>query len=92
MNLVGVRELRQNLSAYLRRVAEGERFVISERREPVAVLGPLPERDDPWQRLLSEGRLTPPTTDLLEVGEPIELSDPYAGTRALEELRNEGPE
>ena len=28
---VGVRELRQNLSVYLRRVAKGESFVVTER-------------------------------------------------------------
>lgn len=89
METVGIRELRQNLSAYLRRVAEGERFIISERREPVAVLGPLPERDDPWERLIAEGRLTRPTRSLLEIGDPIEAGDPYAGTKALEEDRGD---
>jgi prevent-host-death family protein len=35
---VGVRELRQNLSVYLGRVSAGERFVVTDRREPVAEL------------------------------------------------------
>ena len=89
MNSVGVRELRQNLSLYLRRVAEGERFVVTDRHEPVAVLGPPPATDEPWERLLAEGRLSPPSRDLLEAGTPIQLDDPYAGTKALEEQRDE---
>ncbi len=91
MSEVGVRELRQNLSVYLRRAAEGERFVVTDRREPVAVLGPLPVKDDPWERLLLEGRLSRPSRDLLEVGPPVKLDDPYAGTKALEEQRGEQP-
>ncbi|WP_404829098.1 type II toxin-antitoxin system Phd/YefM family antitoxin, partial [Streptomyces griseoaurantiacus] len=35
---VGVRELRQNASAYPRRVAEGESFTVTDRGVPVALL------------------------------------------------------
>ena len=38
---VGVRELRQNLSVYLRRVKAGERLVVTERNVAVAELVPL---------------------------------------------------
>lgn len=37
---VGVGDLRANLSAYLKKVGEGESFVIVSRGKPVAVLGP----------------------------------------------------
>ena len=89
MSEVGVRELRQNLSIYLRRVAAGERFVVTERHEPVAMLGPMPENDDPWERLLAEGRLTPPSSVLADVPPPMDLGDPTTGTRALEAQRDE---
>jgi prevent-host-death family protein len=89
MGEIGIRELRQNLSVYIRRVAGGERFVVTDHGEPVALLGPLPNADDPWEQLLAEGRLSRPTLDLLQAGEPIELRDPYAGTTALEEQRGE---
>ena len=36
---VGVAQLRQNLSRYLRRVARGERLVVTDRNRPVAELG-----------------------------------------------------
>jgi prevent-host-death family protein len=40
MSSVGVRELRDNLSEYLRRVREGERLVITDRGQPIGELGP----------------------------------------------------
>ena len=42
---VGVAELRQNLSVYLRKIAAGERFVVTDRNRPVAMLGPVPNME-----------------------------------------------
>jgi prevent-host-death family protein len=88
---VGVRELRQELSRYLRRVRRGERLVVTDRNRPVAVLAPLPEDEDPLARLVAEGRATPPVRRGLDV-RPVKLSDPYAASRALEEVRGDGSE
>jgi len=51
MDRVGVRELRQNLSVYLRRVRRGEKLEVTERGRPVAVLQPIVAADDPLARL-----------------------------------------
>jgi len=40
MAAVGVRELKNRLSEYLRRVRTGERLVVTERGKPVAVISP----------------------------------------------------
>lgn len=64
---VGVRELRQNLSVYLRRVKEGETLEVTERGQPVARLTPNPPQ--PMSRLdqlIAEGRAWPAEGDLLE--------------------------
>lgn len=42
-NHVGVRELRDHLSAYLTRVKHGESFVVTEHGKAIASLGPRPE-------------------------------------------------
>lgn len=55
---VGVRELRQNLSVYLRRVQRGESLVVTEHGRPVARLGPLPAGGDAIERMIAEGRAT----------------------------------
>jgi prevent-host-death family protein len=77
---VGVRELRQNLSRYLRLVAEGERFEVTEHNLPVAVLGPLPGRSSTLERLVAEGRVVPPRLDLAELGPPPEPERPLEMT------------
>jgi prevent-host-death family protein len=51
MDRVGVRELRQNLSVYLRRVRRGEALEVTERGQPVAVLQPIATSDDVLARL-----------------------------------------
>ena len=81
---VGVAELRQNLTRYLRRVARGERLVVTERNRPVAELGPPPTTGAALDRLIAEGptrRGLPP---------PLELDgDPRALSAALDEVRGE---
>ncbi len=67
---VGVRELRQNLSVYLRRVALGETLEVTERNRAVAILAPLPEASTPLGRLVSTGRATAPMGDLLDLHPP----------------------
>jgi prevent-host-death family protein len=39
---VGVRELKQHLSAYLERAARGETIRVTDRGVPRAILGPIP--------------------------------------------------
>jgi prevent-host-death family protein len=43
---VGVRELKNRLSTFLRRVADGERITVTDRGRPIAVLGPSGESAD----------------------------------------------
>jgi prevent-host-death family protein len=57
MRRVGVRELRHNLSAWLRRVREGEAFEVTDRGTPVAVLAPLPRESDPITLLERRGQV-----------------------------------
>ncbi len=48
---VGVRELRQNLSVYLRRVEAGEKLRVTDRGRIVAALVPLRENESFLDRL-----------------------------------------
>jgi prevent-host-death family protein len=85
---VGIGELRQNLSKYLRRVEAGERLVVTDRNKPVAELGPPPTTGPALDRLIAEGRVSRPRRASLP--EPVDLDiDPGALNRALEEVRGE---
>lgn len=85
---VGVAELRQNLSVYLKRVGRGERLVVTDRNRPVAELGPAPPAGPELDRLIAEGKVSPPTRRGLP--EPIDLDgDPVSLSRALSEVRGD---
>lgn len=58
---VGIAELRQNLSRYLKLVAEGESLVVTDHNRPVAMLGPVPvkKRSAKLERLIAEGKVRP---------------------------------
>jgi len=87
-NTVGVAELRQNLSRYLRRVAQGERLLVTDRNRLVAELGPPPSTGAALDRLIAEGRVSRPIRRGLP--EPLHVDgDPYALSRALDEIRGE---
>jgi len=88
MITVGVAQLRQNLSKYLRLVERGERLVVTERNRPVAELGPPPSTGESLDRLIAEGRVSRP----MRRGLPAPLlldGDPRALSRALDEIRGD---
>jgi prevent-host-death family protein len=66
MRRVGVRELRQNASAVLRRVAAGEVVEVTDRGRAVARIVPLHEASR-LEQLVAEGRASGATADLLGV-------------------------
>jgi prevent-host-death family protein len=85
---VGIAELRQNLSVYLRRVSQGERLVVTDRNRPVAELGPAPTAGPDIDRLIADGRVSRPRRGGLP--EPLELTgDPRALSRALDDIRGD---
>lgn len=86
---VGVRELRQNLSKYLRRVSEGESFEVTEHGQPVAILAPLPGRNSALERLMASGRVVPARLDLAELGPPPDRPRDMPISEALAEQRRE---
>jgi prevent-host-death family protein len=88
MTSVGVAELRQNLSRYLRLVEQGERLVVTDRNRPVAELGPPPSTGEALDRLIAEGRVARPTRPGLPA--PLSLDgDPAALSTALNEIRGD---
>ena len=87
MPRVGIRELRQKASEYLRRVEAGETIEVTDRGRPVALLTPIPEAA-PLERLRASGDLYESKGDLDELPLPLELSaGQEAPSSVLERLR-----
>ena len=78
---IGIRELRDTLTATIRRVRAGETIEVTHHDVPIAVLAPIPP--DRLGRLLAGGEVTPgtplarplrrfPATGALSAGQAIE--------------------
>ncbi len=85
MDSIGIRELRQNASRYLRQVERGETFEVTDRGRPVARLVPIKSQST-RERLIAEGRLTPAKGKLSDLPPPLE---PKPGERPLSEILEE---
>ncbi len=77
MKSIGVRELRQRASAVLREVERGVTFEVTDRGRPVAVLGPVAEKN-PLERLRAAGDVSTPAGSLDDLPPPLPLA-PGAG-------------
>lgn len=60
---MGIRELRENLTAAMRRVRAGETIEVTHHGAPIAVIAPVPE--DRFARLVASGEV--------EAGERLEV-------------------
>ncbi|MGH2417080.1 MAG: type II toxin-antitoxin system Phd/YefM family antitoxin [Candidatus Limnocylindria bacterium] len=89
---VGIRQLRQNLSVFVKRVRdEGRAYEVTERGEPVARLMPLEDRGMSLiERMIADGRMTPASRDWDDLPPPVTL--PPGGptlSQILQEMRDE---
>lgn len=75
---VGIRELRADLSRWVRRVSEGEEVVVTDRGKAVARLVPL-DNERTLDRLVREGLVTrAPNRGPRTVPRPIEGAGPLS--------------
>ena len=84
-----MRELRQNLSVYLRQVKAGQTLDVKERGHRVAVLAPASAKATALDRLIAAGRATAAAGDLLDVGPPRGKRPSRRASRALAKVREE---
>ena len=82
MERIGIRELRQNASQYVRRAGKGETIELTDRGRPVARLIPIPP-GGVLDQLIAEGKVRAATGDLLAAGPPPAAK---RGAKPLSEL------
>jgi prevent-host-death family protein len=90
MERIGIRQLRQNASEYVKRAESGETIEVTDRGRPVARLTPLPMGDSILDRLIAEGKATPPTLDRRTLPPPLpRLPGERPLSQVLDELRED---
>ncbi len=93
MSTVGVKELKNRLTTYLRRTKEGEEVIVTERGRPIALLQPIQGaeqavgREARLARLAALGLVTLPTRKLLKRVQVIRVSGPPVSAAILEDRR-----
>lgn len=87
MRVIGIRDLKQSLSATLRAVSRGEHVRVTFRGHPVADIVPAgaASADEGIRRLVADRRLTLPTRDLPEKPPPLIRSGRSASALVLAE-------
>lgn len=91
MERIGVRELRQNASRYLRLVKAGETVEITRRGTLIAVLAPQPAAGL-REQLIATGELTPDNGQRLEDSTPLPAKPSERSlSEILQKMRDEAP-
>jgi len=86
---IGIRELRQRASDYLRRVEAGETIEVTDRGRPVALLTPIPKAS-PVERLRASGDIQGGAAAWDDIPAPLALEDgEEAPSVILERLRSD---
>ena len=82
---IGIRELRQHASRYLRRVRAGERIAVTDRGTPVAWLVPVDEPAGIVERLAAAGDYRRAAGSLLDL--PVPAAKPAHAPSLAEAVR-----
>jgi prevent-host-death family protein len=93
MNIVGIKELKNQLTQYLRRTKKGQEVIVTDRGRPIAVIRPtegaLPSTslEAKLTELAKENKVTLPRKKFLAKIPLIKISGPPISTTVLEERR-----
>ena len=86
MGRVGIRELRQNATAVLRRVSAGEIVEVTDRGRPVARIVPMHETSR-LEQLQAEGRATGSSGDVLDLKPMAPIARKPVLSKVLADMR-----
>jgi prevent-host-death family protein len=93
MSAVGIKELKNRLTHYLRRTKQGEEVVVTDRGRPIALLQPIQKVPHPISlearlaKLAAEGLVTLPTGKLRKRVRRVTIAGPPVSQAILEDRR-----
>lgn len=91
MSTVGIRELKNRLTQYLRRTKQGEEVIITERGKPIALIQPIRSVEHPVSlearlaKLAAQGFVTLPTHKPMKRVRLAKVSGPPISKTILED-------
>lgn len=92
MDRISISRLKDQLSAYLRKVQDGQTLLVTDRGKPVARLEPFKpaaNREQRIARLVEQGIVSPPKAPPLSIEKIRRMRPDAAGARLLEALLEE---
>jgi prevent-host-death family protein len=93
MGRVSIKELKNRLTLYLRRIKQGEEVIVTERGKPIALIQPIQSAEHPVSleaklaRLAALGLVTLPTQKPLKKVRLVKVSGPAISKTILEDRR-----
>ena len=91
MSTVGVKELKNKLTQYLRRTQQGEEIIVTDRGRPIAMLQhidtarPATNRETRLAQLAAQGKVLLPARKLSKRLKPVAYHGPSAGRAVVED-------
>lgn len=88
-NIIGLKEFRENVSKYVKKVHKGDSFVVVRRSKPIFQITPLADREK-WETLIDFAKIRKegvPAEDFLEIARKIKVRrklNPVKARRTLE--------
>lgn len=93
MSTVGIKELKNRLTHYLRRTKQGEEVIVTDRGKPIALIQGIQSaehiatREARLARLAAQGLVTLPARKLMKRVRAVQVSGPPVSRMILEDRR-----
>ncbi|MDP2812163.1 MAG: type II toxin-antitoxin system prevent-host-death family antitoxin [bacterium] len=66
MSIIGLKDLRQNMDTYIRRIKKGDSFIVVKKSQPVFKITPL-EQEENWETVVDFTKIKKGGVDIDEV-------------------------
>jgi prevent-host-death family protein len=74
-DIVGVKELRENLETYIKEVNKGNSFIVVRRSKPVFKISPIEDKSENWETVVDFSKIKKGGVSLNDVQEALTRLD-----------------
>ncbi len=66
-NFIGLKELRENVEKYVKRVKKGESIIVMRRSTPLFKISPVEDGDDNWEEVIDFTKIKKGGVDIKDI-------------------------